>query len=92
MVVPIIASLRDWVTSIAEVTRPERVVYCDGSDEEARAIEALMVKDGSLIPLNPERLPRSFLHRSHPSDVARTEQLTFICSREKDDAGLPTTG
>ena len=76
-----------WVEQAAGLTRPERVVWCDGSKAEYdRTIEE-MLGDGTLLPLNSKTYPNCYLHRSHPSDVARTEQLTFICSREKDDAG-----
>jgi phosphoenolpyruvate carboxykinase (GTP) len=79
--------LDSWVKSIAAVTTPDNVVICDGSSEEIRALETKMVADGTFIELNGSKYPHSFLHRSHPSDVARTEQLTFICSEKKDDAG-----
>ena len=72
---------------VARTTRPDRVVWCDGSEaENARLVEG-MLADGTLIALNPERAPGCTLHRSHPSDVARTEHLTFIASRRKEDAG-----
>ncbi|MET0592167.1 MAG: phosphoenolpyruvate carboxykinase, partial [Polyangiaceae bacterium] len=79
--------LAQWVKSIAEYTTPEKIVVCDGSDEEIRSLEAQMLADGTFIELNATKNPHSYLHRSHPSDVARTEQLTFICSEKKDDAG-----
>jgi phosphoenolpyruvate carboxykinase (GTP) len=76
-----------WVESVAAKTRPERVVWCDGSEgENARLVER-MLSDGTLTRLNPSEAPGSTLHRSHPSDVARTEHLTFIASRSRDDAG-----
>ena len=72
---------------VARTTRPDRVVWCDGSEaENARLVEG-MLADGTLIALNPERAPGCTLHRSHPSDVARTEHLTFIASRNEQDAG-----
>jgi phosphoenolpyruvate carboxykinase (GTP) len=80
-------ALFDWIASVALVTTPSRIVVCDGSDAEIAELEAKMVADGSLIPLDPVKFPHSFLHRSHPSDVARTEQLTFICSESPEDAG-----
>jgi len=79
--------LEAWVKSVAEVTTPDEVVWCDGSDEEAAALEAQMVADGTFIELNPTKYPHSFLHRSNPNDVARTEHLTFICSEKQEDAG-----
>jgi phosphoenolpyruvate carboxykinase (GTP) len=80
-------ALFEWIESIAHVTTPARVVLCDGSPEEMADLEGGMLDDGSLIPLDPAQFPHSFLHRSHPSDVARTEQLTFICSESRKDAG-----
>jgi phosphoenolpyruvate carboxykinase (GTP) len=75
------------VEDVARATRPARVVWCDGSDaENARLMEG-MLADGTLIALDPQRAPGCTLHRSHPSDVARTEHLTFIASRTQDDAG-----
>ena len=72
--------------------QPDRVVWCDGSEaENARLIEG-MLADGTLHRLNPEKAPGSYLHRSHPSDVARTEHLTFIASRPAKTPGRPTTG
>jgi phosphoenolpyruvate carboxykinase (GTP) len=76
-----------WVEEVARTVRPDRVVWCDGSAAESDRLLEGMVAEGTLIPLHPEKAPRSTLHRSHPSDVARTEQLTFIASRSRDDAG-----
>src|SRR5216683_2317304 len=80
-------ALFDWIESVAGVTRPSRIVLCDGSPDEIAELEAGMLADGSLIALDPAQFPHSFLHRSHPSDVARTEQLTFIGSESRGDAG-----
>ena len=76
-----------WVDEVARKTRPQRVVWCDGSEEEGRRLVDGMVADGTLLRLNPAAAPGCTLHRSHPSDVARTEHLTFIASRDKRDAG-----
>src|SRR6185503_7011196 len=76
-----------WVDEVARTTRPDRVVWCDGSAEENRRITDGMLADGTLIALDPKAAPGSTLHRSHPSDVARTEHLTFISSRREVDAG-----
>jgi phosphoenolpyruvate carboxykinase (GTP) len=76
-----------WVSEAAGVTQPSRVVWCDGSKTEFDALIEAMLRDGTLLPLNPKTYPSCYLHRSHPSDVARTEQLTFISTRDKDAAG-----
>jgi len=80
-------ALRAWIQAIADHTQPARIHYCDGSDEERAALEREMVAAGSLIELDPETHPRSFLHRSDPTDVARTEHLTFISTPRPEDAG-----
>jgi phosphoenolpyruvate carboxykinase (GTP) len=77
----------EWVEEVARTTRPQGVVWCDGSeDENARLVEQ-MLRDGTLIGLSSTKAPGCTLHRSHPTDVARTEHLTFIASRTKDAAG-----
>jgi phosphoenolpyruvate carboxykinase (GTP) len=76
-----------WVEEAAGLTQPSRMVWCDGSKAEYDALIEAMVRDGTLIALNPHAFPNCYLHRSHPQDVARTEQLTFICTRGRDDAG-----
>src|SRR5882672_11463330 len=76
-----------WVDEVARTTRPDRVVWCDGSDAENDRLVSGMLADGTLIALHPKAAPGSTLHRSHPSDVARTEHLTFISSRREEDAG-----
>lgn len=79
--------LEQWVNDIAKMTRPQKVVWCDGSAAEYEGLIERMLDDGTLMRLNQEAYPDCYLHRSHPSDVARTEHLTFICSPERDDAG-----
>ncbi len=76
-----------WVQEVAQLTQPDAIHWCDGSESERRELEALMVERGDLLPLNPQTHPDCFLHRSHPSDVARVEHLTFVCTRHADDAG-----
>ena len=76
-----------WVDDAARLTEPARVVWCDGSKAEYDSLIDEMLRDGTLIPLNPKTYPNCYLHRSHPQDVARTEQLTFICTPNREDAG-----
>jgi phosphoenolpyruvate carboxykinase (GTP) len=76
-----------WVEEAAALTQPSRVVWCDGSKAEYDSLIEAMLRDGTLIALNPRTYPNCYLHRSHPQDVARTEQLTFICTPNKEDAG-----
>ncbi len=80
-------SLQSWVNEVAQVVKPERVVYCDGSEEENARLLAEMVESGVLLPLRSETYPGCYLHRSSPSDVARTEHLTFICTDTAEEAG-----
>src|SRR5215470_14716080 len=80
-------TVRRWVDDAARLCRPDDVVWCDGSVDERDRLAQEAVLAGELLALDQRKLPGCYLHRSAPNDVARTEHLTFICSREKDDAG-----
>ncbi len=80
-------SVREWVSRMVELCQPDEVVWCDGSEGERERLTRRAVRSGALLPLDQERLPGCYLHRSDPSDVARTEKSTFVCTRDREDAG-----
>ena len=81
------ALLGAWVEEVARQTRPDHLHWCDGSGEEYDRLVAQMLETGALIELNQDTHPHCYLHRSDPSDVARVEHLTFVCTRSEADAG-----
>ncbi|WP_456845220.1 phosphoenolpyruvate carboxykinase (GTP) [Cellulomonas sp. P5_C6] len=83
----VLGDVHAWVDAVAGLTEPDAVVWCDGSDEERDALVAQMVRTGTLLPLDPELRPGSYLARSDPDDVARIESRTFVCPVEESDAG-----
>jgi phosphoenolpyruvate carboxykinase (GTP) len=76
-----------WVQEQVRLCQPDRVVWCDGSDTEAERLYQHAVNEGILLRLNPEKHPRSYYHRSNPNDVARVEQLTYICTPTEEEVG-----
>ena len=76
-----------WLDEMKSLVNPDNVVWIDGSEEQIEALRAEAVKTGEMIRLNEEKLPGCYLHRTNPNDVARVEDRTFICSREKENAG-----
>jgi len=80
-------AVADWVNSVRELTQPRAIHWCEGTDAEARELTAQLLRGGELKALNPEYFPGCHLYRSAPSDVARVEHLTYICTRSQEDAG-----
>mgnify|MGYP002718490032 FL=1 len=81
------AELLRWIAEVVELTQPDKVVFADGSEEEWNRLTQDLVDKGTLIKLNEEKRPNSFLARSNPKDVARVESRTFIASEKEEDAG-----
>ncbi|HEV2490312.1 MAG TPA: phosphoenolpyruvate carboxykinase (GTP) [Candidatus Acidoferrales bacterium] len=79
--------LESWVEEVSRLTTPKKIHWCDGSSQEYESLVDGMLRNGSFIELNSRTYPHCYLHRSNPNDVARTEGVTFICTREKSDAG-----
>ena len=77
----------NWVDEMVALTKPDKVVWIDGSKEQLDEIRKQSVESGEMIKLNEEKLPNCYLHRTLPNDVARVEHRTFICTRNKEDAG-----
>jgi phosphoenolpyruvate carboxykinase (GTP) len=85
--VPSNPHLQNWVKDVAALCQPDEVFWCNGSEEEKEELTRVAFKCGDLIPLNQEKLPGCYLHRSALNDVARTENLTFVCTPTQEEAG-----
>jgi len=79
--------VQTWVEEMAQLCQPDQIHWCDGSEREKEQLTGQAVDSGILIRLNQEKLPGCYYHRSHPNDVARVEECTFICTRTQDEAG-----
>ena len=81
------ATVIAWVKEMAAICQPEHLYWCNGSEEEKKALTEQAVSEGILLKLNPEKLPGCYYHRSNPNDVARVEQCTYICTENEAEAG-----
>ena len=81
------AALQQWVEEVTKLTTPDNIHWCDGSEAEYQTLIQEMLTTNDLVELNPDTYPNCFLHRSDPTDVARVEHLTFVCTDNQDDVG-----
>ena len=81
------SSVKQWISEMAKLCQPDKVVWCDGSEEEKNRLTAEAFSTGEVMELNQDKLPGCTLHRTATNDVARTEHLTFICTKKPEDAG-----
>ncbi len=79
--------LLNWITDMSEIVKPDNIVWIDGSEEQLESLRKKACENGEIIKLNAEKMPGCYLHRTNPNDVARTESRTFICTKNKHDAG-----
>jgi phosphoenolpyruvate carboxykinase (GTP) len=79
--------MAEWVNEMVNLCQPDRVHWCDGSEEEKERLTEQAVREGVLIRLNQEKLPGCYYHRSNPNDVARVEQFTYVCTQTREEAG-----
>ena len=77
----------NWIDEMAAMTKPDKIVWIDGTEEQAEALRAEACSTGEMIKLNQELLPNCYLHRTAVNDVARVEGRTYICTEKKEDAG-----
>ncbi|HBC55947.1 MAG TPA: phosphoenolpyruvate carboxykinase (GTP) [Gammaproteobacteria bacterium] len=80
-------ALAEWVNEVVELTQPDTIQWCDGSEQEYQTLIEEMLTTGELVELNQQTHPGCYLHRSDPTDVARTEHLTYVCTAKSEDAG-----
>lgn len=80
-------NVNKWVEEMIALTKPDKVVWIDGSEEQLQSLRDEACESGEMIKLNEEKLPGCLYHRTHPNDVARVEDRTFICTKTKEDAG-----
>ncbi len=85
--VPANLHVQKWVKDVASLCQPDEVFWCDGSEDEHQRLTEIAIACGDLIELNQKKLPGCYLHRSALNDVARTENLTFVCTERQEDAG-----
>ena len=81
------AEVESWVNGIANQFKAKKIHWCDGSEQEANAMSALLVKNGTFTPLNQKLRPNCFLARTDPADTFRPDNAAFICCKAKEDAG-----
>ncbi|MEC7804270.1 MAG: phosphoenolpyruvate carboxykinase (GTP), partial [Pseudomonadota bacterium] len=81
------AALQQWIGEVAAMTKPDKIHWCDGSKKEYKTLVGQMLATGELLELNKAAYPNCYRHRSDPSDVARVEHLTYVCTENREDAG-----